>query len=343
MASTKTGLNYYTIDTDRYQNRRIKRLKKVLGCQGIAVYDYVLCEIYRVQGCFLEWDNDTAFDVAEYYGLKETQVQNIVQYCGAVGLFDKTLLSRGIITSASIQRRYLDMCIRAKRKDVEIPEKCRIIPEESNILPENSGNIPNYSGRIGENSGSLPNTRAFSKVKKSKVNKNTLSISPSTSSGDICEVLSDDPTDTERERFLKIFFFKNYKNPSAEVDRFINHYKATGWVRKGGEKITDRIALAECWEPQGGNEARFPNLFMMFWRSLYDGLEKIDAARSGLHLMVDSLYGVELREYEKNLILIINKSLKDYLEKAFKVAQRILPLYYPDYRLIYRIYKTTNQ
>lgn len=136
MANTKTGLNYYNVDTDRYMDIRIRRLVKDHGCRGLAVYDYLLCEVYRVQGCFVVWDEVTAFNVAEYLGLKESNVLEIVRYCGAVGLFDKELLSRGIITSASIQRRYLEMCNRSKRKIAEIPEECRIIPEESPETPE---------------------------------------------------------------------------------------------------------------------------------------------------------------------------------------------------------------
>nr|DAY92372.1 MAG TPA: protein of unknown function (DUF4373) [Caudoviricetes sp.] len=136
MANNKTGLSYYNVDTDRYQDMRIKRLKKDMGCRGVAVYDYILCEIYRVKGCFIEWDESTAFDVSEYFGLKESNVNEIVKYCGYVGLFDKELLSRGIITSSAIQRRYLEMCDRAKRKTIKIPEVCRIIPEESPKIPE---------------------------------------------------------------------------------------------------------------------------------------------------------------------------------------------------------------
>lgn len=136
MANNKTGLNYYNVDTDRYMDIRIRRLVKDHGCRGLAVYDYLLCEVYRVQGCFVVWDEVTAFNVAEYLGLKESNVLEIVRYCGVVGLFDKELLSRGIITSASIQRRYLEMCNRSKRKIAEIPEECRIIPEESPETPE---------------------------------------------------------------------------------------------------------------------------------------------------------------------------------------------------------------
>ena len=148
MAKVKTGLNYYTVDTDRYQDIKIKRLKKSFGCQGIAVYDYILCEIYRVRGCFLEWDESTAFDVAEYYGLKESLVSEIVKYCASVGLFDKELLCSGIVTSRSVQERYLDFCVRAKRKEAAIPshikliEESEIIPEESEIIPEDSGSLP---------------------------------------------------------------------------------------------------------------------------------------------------------------------------------------------------------
>lgn len=130
MATSKTGFDFYRIDTDRYQDIRIKKLKKNHGCSGIAVYDYVLCEIYRVKGCFMEWDESTAFDVAEYFGLKENTVNEIMRYCASVGLFDKELLSRGIITSSAIQKRFTAMCRSARRQQAEIPEPYRIITVE---------------------------------------------------------------------------------------------------------------------------------------------------------------------------------------------------------------------
>ena len=135
MANNKTGFDFYRVDTDRYQDIRIKKLKKTHGCNGIAVYDYVLCEIYRVKGCFIEWDEATTFDVAEYFGLKENAVSEIMRYCGSVGLFNKELLSRGIVTSVSIQKRYLDMCRSAKRQNTQIPQIAKL-PEESPKLPE---------------------------------------------------------------------------------------------------------------------------------------------------------------------------------------------------------------
>ena len=139
MANLKIGLAYYNVETDRYQDIKTKRLKKDFGCNGIAVYDYLLCEIYRDKGCFIEWDESTVFDVAEYFGLKENLVKEIVNYCAYVGLFNKELLCReSVLTSRSIQQRYIDTCARAKRKNFKIPEKYVILTEESLKMPEES-------------------------------------------------------------------------------------------------------------------------------------------------------------------------------------------------------------
>lgn len=161
----KKGLSYYSIDTDRYQDKRIKRLKHNFSVSGIAVYDYLLCEIYRVKGCFMEWDESTAFDVTEYFGLKESTVNEIVLYCGSVGLFDKELLSIGILTSLSIQSRYIRICKLAKRSDCEIPEKYKLFQEEIVKIREET---PKYREEIDKEKNS---TVKKSKEQESKENR----------------------------------------------------------------------------------------------------------------------------------------------------------------------------
>ncbi|MBO7266716.1 MAG: DUF4373 domain-containing protein [Bacteroidaceae bacterium] len=169
----KIGFDFYRVDTDRYQDIRIKKLKKNYGCNGIAVYDYVLCEIYRVKGCFLEWDESTTFDVAEYFGLKENTVSEIMRYCGSVGLFDKELLSRGIVTSASIQKRYLDMCQSAKRANATIPESCNLITDVTNEKPISSEEMPISSEEMPISSEESTHSRVeYSRVEYSR-EKNT--------------------------------------------------------------------------------------------------------------------------------------------------------------------------
>lgn len=247
----KQGLNYYNVDTDRYADRKIKRLKHSFGCVGLAVYDYLLCEVYRVRGCVLEWDEDTAFDVAEYFGLKLNLVKEIVTYCGVVGLFDAELLSCGMITSEAIQKRYLDMSARAKRQNIEIPEECRLIPEKTAKLTEEITKTP----------------EVFNKVNKSKVNNIRENISLS----DTCAGAR-----VDKQRFFEIFFFeRNFANAKEEVERFVNHYEANGWCRNNSSvPVKDPTALAKAWQPQNKNP-HFPPEFTEWLYSVYRKAESV--------------------------------------------------------------------
>ena len=167
MANNKIGFNYYCVDTDRYQDRRIKKLRKNFGCVGLAVYDYLLCEIYRDKGCFSAWDEDAAFDVAEYLGIKENTVAEVVKYCGVVGLFDATLLSRGTITSPSIQRRFLEMCKTARRQNATIPPGIDLISK----CRKNGANLQHNVGRMAQNSDILPQSKESKESKESRESK----------------------------------------------------------------------------------------------------------------------------------------------------------------------------
>lgn len=249
----KTGLSYYNVDTDRYADRKIKRLKHNFGCSGLAVYDYLLCEVYRDKGCGLVWDEDTAFDVADYFGLKVTTVKEIVKYCGVVGLFDTELLSRGIVTSEAIQKRYLEMCNRAKRTNCEIPEEWRKIPEKFEKFPKNSEET-------------AKTTEVFHKENKSKVNNNILS------NAHVCA------SEEERERFLEIFtFVLNFSNPQQELERFVSHYDASGWCRKDSTvPVKNKEALAKMWTPQVAG-AKYPEEFRQWLFETYGKAKASDA------------------------------------------------------------------
>lgn len=125
------GFSYIPVQTNRYSSPVIRRLN-MGDCMGIAVYDYIISGIFRDGiGGVLQWDESRVLDAAAYFGLKESRVCEIVTLCGAVGLFDKGLLSRGVVTSADIQHLYADMCRRAKRQVPVIPDEYRLIPQEN--------------------------------------------------------------------------------------------------------------------------------------------------------------------------------------------------------------------
>lgn len=121
-------------ETDRFQDIKVKRLKKRYGCEGYALYQYALNEIYRVEGCWIEFSEDELFDASEYWGIEEERVKEIIHYCAEIGLFDTELWSkRNVLTARSIQSRYLDMCKRSKKKAI-IPLGVLLV--EAELVPE---------------------------------------------------------------------------------------------------------------------------------------------------------------------------------------------------------------
>lgn len=142
---SKTGLAYYNIDSDLFQNRKIKRLIKTFSGKGFMIYSFVLNEIYRDNGCFIVWDLNTAFDVSDTLNVTENLVKEVIEYCGVVGLFNTELLSReGILTSKNIQERWEKISKEAKRsinKVSQLNPKYSLTHEETELIPEETQEI----------------------------------------------------------------------------------------------------------------------------------------------------------------------------------------------------------
>ncbi len=192
----KQGLDYFTCDVNFYQDIKIRKLIRHKGVQAVSVYHILLCQIYA-SGYYLPWDEDLPFIVSESSGLEEDTIQDIINYCITIGLFDKTVFENDkVLTSHGIQERYLSFCAVAKRKlpdntpyllvdlnsnqvntgkKVDTSEKTIVNTEEKEVSSEET---PNNSGKSTQ-----------SKVKESKEDidsslRSESSSSATTSEGD---------------------------------------------------------------------------------------------------------------------------------------------------------------
>lgn len=279
MANNKVGFDFYRTDTDRYQDIKIKRLKKKYKCNGIAVYDYILNEIYRVRGYYLEWDTNMSFDIADYWDIDEALVIEIVNYCCQINLFHKPFItSENIITSKSIQVRFLKMSKISKRNDTKIQEEYLLIQEESVKLPE----------ECDQNSGSLPHRREEKSIVKN-----------SRGEGKEKEKVFSPPLFVDVELFFKDKIpdtFWDFSKCSAEAKAFIDYYAKTGWITKHGP-ITNWENAANGWITNdekfkkekivSSTGKAFPNKFD---RSYMTGLSADDQKKYRNHLNSIGLY-----------------------------------------------------
>ena len=97
-------------------------------------------------------------------------MQQVIQYCADIGLFDRALLSQSVITSAGIQRHYSEVTVRSKVNK----EKYRLLEKDETQAALESAPYENISvAEKAINVTEIPINAASmqqSKVKKSKVN-----------------------------------------------------------------------------------------------------------------------------------------------------------------------------
>ena len=113
----KENLDYFPFDVDFFTDTKIKVLKAKYGADGIAVYLYILCEIYHDKGYYAECDEDFVLIMSDYFNFSEQKTRQILEYLFSRSLLVKSTLSESVtvITAKSVQRRYQEIKKSAKR------------------------------------------------------------------------------------------------------------------------------------------------------------------------------------------------------------------------------------
>ena len=115
----KTGLEYFPLDVDFYNDLKVRKLMRNYGGGKAAfVYIAMLCKIYE-SGYYMVWDEDMSFSLSEITGMKEGVIRECVNYCVNVGLFDKDIYdSYRVLTSSGIQARYFTVVAKRRVHDM---------------------------------------------------------------------------------------------------------------------------------------------------------------------------------------------------------------------------------
>lgn len=173
----KDGIDYFPLDVNFFSDPKIKILKARYGVDGITVFVYLLCEIYRA-GYYIRIDEDRVFLISDDLGMSPEKVKQVLNFLLERSLFYNTLFqSDKVLTSAGIQRRFqLAVKERAKKNPIEVKGFWLLEEVETepfikvNPILNKSQKNENNSGKNEDNS--REKSPKESKVKKSKGNKN---------------------------------------------------------------------------------------------------------------------------------------------------------------------------
>ena len=75
----KPGLSYFPLDVDFFTDNKIRILRARFGNNGIAVYIYLLCEIYK-KGYYMEWNDDFKFILAADLNLSDGFIEQVLTF-----------------------------------------------------------------------------------------------------------------------------------------------------------------------------------------------------------------------------------------------------------------------
>lgn len=176
----KEGVAYFSLDVDFFSDKKIKILKARYGADGITIYIYLLCEIYK-NGYYLEVDDDFQFVISDDLNMNCDKVKQVLTFLLERSLFERKLFqSDAVLTSAGIQRRFqLMVKSRAVKNPIQIKDYWLLSEEETepfiqvnSFLDNSQNNDDNSKNNSCNNSfNSEKNDIKKSKVKESKENE----------------------------------------------------------------------------------------------------------------------------------------------------------------------------
>ena len=179
------GNQYFSLDVDFFSDKKIKILKARYGADGITLYMYLLCEIYK-SGYYLEIDQDYTFIISDDLNMNCDKVKQVLTFLLERSMFDKQLFqSDAVLTSAGIQRRYqLMVKSRAIKNPVKIERYWLLSKEETetfikvNSFLNDSVNNESYSKNNDSNSKNNATKESKGKERKVKEKKHIETAPP---------------------------------------------------------------------------------------------------------------------------------------------------------------------
>lgn len=155
----KQGIDYFSLDCDFFSDRKIKILKSRYGADGITIFIYLLCEIYR-NGYYIIVDDDFYYIVSDDLNMNSDKVKQVLTFLLERSMFDKQLFqSDAVLTSAGIQKRFqLAVKTRAKKNPIKVDRFWLLNEEETEPFikvthfEDNSENNTDNSKKNNDNS-----------------------------------------------------------------------------------------------------------------------------------------------------------------------------------------------
>ena len=221
---SKPGLDYFPLDVNFLQDRKVRRISCRHHAAGIAALTSLLCLIYKEKGYYVLWNKDTLFDIAQEACCEEKEMQAIIDDCLSVGLFDTYIYKEyGVLTSQAIQEQYHKIIIDSRRKYKLPLENFWMIKEEKeeNENEAQTKESKETKERKGENG---------EQTNESAANPSKFAASPSKSAATMPQTKQETDTEIKSKQEME------RENESKSETQKDKETEREGKIRKESEK-----------------------------------------------------------------------------------------------------------
>jgi hypothetical protein len=149
----KSGLDYFPIDVSMETSFELFEAEH--GLTGFAIIVKLWQEIYK-NGYFITWDDDTMLLLSKKFGVKQTELKQIVSTATRRNIFNKEMLeTQNVLTSSGIQRRFLKIVFQSRRNN------CSILPHLLLLTHEETQLTPTFSTQRKEKESKVNKSKAL--------------------------------------------------------------------------------------------------------------------------------------------------------------------------------------
>ena len=137
MAIAYDGINYFPIGVNFMEENAMEVIEVKYGIKGSAIVLKLMCKIYK-EGYYIRWDEEQCLIFANKAGreVQAEEVKGIIEILFIKGILDEnSYQEKGILTSESIQKVWLEATKRRKRELSELPYLI-VKPEKENGKPD---------------------------------------------------------------------------------------------------------------------------------------------------------------------------------------------------------------
>lgn len=117
------GIEYFPFAVDFFADNKVKILKARYGADGIMIYMYILCCIYR-EGYYTRVNDDFIFVISDDLHISSDTVQQVMTFLLKRSMFNEQLFkSDAILTSDGIQERWqIAVAKRAQKTPIKVSD-----------------------------------------------------------------------------------------------------------------------------------------------------------------------------------------------------------------------------